>query len=371
MSRKANPLLAFARQHGGHLRAIERKKRGISYMYYYSRGGMQQNFYFPAGIDDEHIKERIIEIQRELVYERAGMLNKIPQRKAPPEICARQLGKKLIAEIDQEKLKPATIERKRERYEYTVECFAEYLKDRKSNVDFQLGRVEREDLEEFKEYLIANDFSPLTVNTLLKALKAMFKQALRHGLLENMPFMGLHYMRVGVPKKKSTLTLAEMREVTELNYLRRNPDVRLAWNIARFTGMHVRDMMRLERKEIDLRNECFHFKIENRIVEMPFHHELVKYFTEYFAEKKIVSGLIFEYRKLGFSHEIRHAITLIKRKRIYGSDTPRDSLRHYLEKSAKWSSEWIELFLKRPKQPLPGKIMMQLRRMINQLPIDQ
>jgi integrase len=308
MSKAKNPLLAFARQHGGHLRAIERKKRGISYMYYYSRGGVQQNFYFPAGIDDEHIKERILEIQRELVYERAGMLNKIPQRKAPPEICARQLGKKLIADIDQEKLKSATIERKRQRYEYTIECFAEYLKNRKSDVDYPLGRVEREDLEEFKEYLIANDFSPLTVNTLLKALKAMFKQALRHGLLENMPFMGLHYLRVVAHKKKPILTLAEMREVAGIKYLLRYSDVRLAWNIARFTGMHVRDMMKLERKEIDLRNECFRFKVENRIIEMPFHRELVKYFEEYFAEKKIMSGLIFEYHKLGFSHEIRHAI---------------------------------------------------------------
>jgi hypothetical protein len=144
----------------------------------------------------------------------------------------------------------------------------------------------------------------------------------------------------------------------------------MAWNILRFTGMIGGDAMKLTCGQVDLKAESFKFKTRAGVIEMPFHQGLVKYFEQYFAERQITSGLLFTQNRLGFSHQMRHAIKMLKHSRVYGSSTPRDSLRHYLSKSARWPKEWIELFLKRPKQPLSQKIVGQLRKMINALSID-
>jgi hypothetical protein len=67
---KIDPVVATARKYGGYVQIYARKKRGVSYVYFYYQDGTQRRRYFPAGLRIEEVQAEIIRIQEDLLYQK-------------------------------------------------------------------------------------------------------------------------------------------------------------------------------------------------------------------------------------------------------------------------------------------------------------
>ena len=179
--------------------------------------------------------------------------------------------------------------------------------------------------------------------------------------------------------KRSLLTLAEMKEISESEYVVGRPKLWLAWQLARFAGMRGPDIIRLRREWIDLKEETIKIYMAKRkgeIIKRPLHKDLIKYLRQYFDEHKTKPGeKIFEWSVIDFNQRFNYSIKWVfPEAKNVGSHSPRHSISAYLRNEAGWDRDWIGYFLGHTNKDVTGvythEHLEKLRKMLNALPLD-
>lgn len=364
--RMENQLLEWAKSHRGSLRAITRKK-GVAYLYRYCRGGgVVYNKNFPAGLDDEVIKAKIMEIEKDILLEKVGIVIARPQ----PEYQKRNgLGLRAFCEwfietAIKEKLARITIKN----CEFAVRRLIKFIGDE----NFLVNDIDRHRLDDFSRHLLETN-SANGARTLLAKLHTVFQKGYYESQITSLPFVGFKYPDATEPKEKPTLTLAEMKDISGLF---REWRTRLGWDILRLTGLRGNDAQNLYAENFDLKNCVLKFwsmKME-REEKLPLHPALVDIVRPYVRQ----SGKLFAYKGPGsFSFQCGDKIRQLKGDsfRPSGSHTPRHSLARYLRNEMKWPIPDIALFLCHRPKTVTQRIYTHdsveyLRELVDKLPLD-
>jgi integrase len=214
---------------------------------------------------------------------------------------------------------------------------ADYLGD-----DCLLCNVTRDRINDFKRELLKS--SDNGAHWLLKKLQPVFRTAHYEGFTSHYPFLGFKYPRKERNGDQLVLTPEEMRKVGGLFTV---GQPRLAWHIARLTGIRGNDLMAIKRGDFDFKRMLICYQNHNlrRFEWIIIHPRLL----DYLALPAEV-GRIFSYtNEQSLSAIFRRNIRKFKGDDCVGmrlgTHTPRHSLAYYLRHVAQWPKEDIRIFL--------------------------
>jgi integrase len=341
------------------------RRNGDAILYRWMRGGVAYSKNFPAGTPEDFIKARIAEIESQLLDEKLGIgADPEVQHRRRKSVTLRELTEWYIETALKEKLATRTVENN----EYSMRLLMRWLGDE----SFPADDLRRKNLDEFKRYLLGNNYSGISARVTLGRIQTVFKKASYEEIVVNYPFVGFQYPKAEESPAKPILTLDEMRDIGDL--FRVEP-ARLAWEIARFTGMRGGDVIKMQAEKIDHDSRIIEFwsaKL-HRWERLPFHPRLSETLSEYRGR----SGPLFSYkcdRRLSFA--FREKILEYKGEGFVpcGSHTPRHSLGAYLRNVAKWQWADIRMFLCHRPQGITARYthddVEHLRELIERLPLD-
>jgi hypothetical protein len=206
--------------------------------------------------------------------------------------------------------------------------------------DCPAKNVTRERLNDFKRELLVTN-SPAGARILLSKLAGVFKKGFYENKLIAHPFVGFEYPRGKGNRRWPVLSPDEMLEVRALF---QSEQMRLAWDIARFTAIRPSALNGLEAQNISDSVIRFYVPKLGRFEEVLIHANL----RPYLEPLRGKSGRVFSFRYWGsIDAEFGTKIKRMKGDdfRPSGGYTPRKSLGSYLRNDANWRHEDIKLFL--------------------------
>ena len=212
-------------------------------------------------------------------------------------------------------------------YELSFKNFKRWLA---AHTDVRLvADISKRHLYEFRRHCLDAGNSPNTVRHKTSLIRTVFLRAFNEELIPRYPFIGFRNLRVDEPPLRPVLTMSEMKAISDQIH---NPELKLAWDIARFTGMRGADMTRIHMENIDHQRRAVRFWMakRHRWTVLPLYHKLSERLGE-FAGKE---GLLFPERKGRklFSQAFHRQIVLLKGPsfKCAGSHTPRHSFASFL-----------------------------------------
>lgn len=383
-------LLHFSHQRG-HLKIVARRG-GKSYLYRLTLDGNYFSLNFPVGTPEDLLRTFLSQVDA-LIFEyryRKGINSSVAMefdefKRRVMEIRARLLGLEFDMKVEiqkqsgndgrtlgdllswyrnisgSERLANITVRYRTSALERLIKFLGK---------DFELGDVTRDRLNEFKRDLFkTNDNGAYW---LLQKLQSVFRVAYYEGFMSHYPFLGFKYPRKENGQEQLILTPEEMRKIGELFTV---DQPRLAWTIARFTGIRGNDLMVLEHHDFDFKRGIIRYRNHKlrRFEGVIIHPRL----REYLVLLPNETGRVFSYRnEQSLSAVFRRAIRRFKKDDFagmrLGTHTPRGSLAHYLRHTAKWPKEDIRIFLGHHDQDVTDGYLMEsietIRDRVNALP---
>lgn len=332
----------------------------MAYLYRWTQEGTTHSYNFPAGTPLEFIQAKVLEIEAGLLRNKLGIEDSYEQQQKS-RLMLRELRDWYIDLAQREGLAQRTIYIRKNCMDRLIRFAGE---------DCLAKNITRERLNDFKRELLKTN-SPAGARVALSKLQGVFKKGFYEGKLIAHPFVGFEYPRGKSAVIRPVLTPQEMLEIDDL-FLSR--EMRLAWRIARFTGMRGNDILALKGENVDREKSMITFcsKKMSRIERIAMHAGLVKYLDDVPP-----SGLVFSYRYWGsLSAEFSNKIQRLKGDGFHpaGSHTPRHSLGSFLRNEANWRHEDIKLFLCHHRSDVTWLYthddVERLRGIVNELPFS-
>ena len=190
--------------------------------------------YFPAGLRYEEVQVQIIRIQEDLLYQKVGMSgNRVDCRRKVQKttiqalfewFVAIMLIERLLAKHEYRDYKLDSAEMTLTGYEKAVDKLKAFLQEFEGTDNYPVERLTRDRINRFKRWLIKSGISPYPINSMLRKLRVIFKKAryenqVHCDALTDFEFVKEHQDDAD---KRSTLTLAEMKAVAEIDYVTAN-----------------------------------------------------------------------------------------------------------------------------------------------------
>ena len=387
-----DPIVAYAQKVGGNIQIYNRSRDGgITYVYYWYENGVQKRKTFSDKLRREDIKAEILRLQENARYIKAGMMNYLAERRRKQsrttimELAAWYIEISMIEKVpakhEYRDYKIESIKTTMAGYEYAAGKMREFFLDVEGHDKVYVENLTREHVNRFKRWMIQrNKLSARLANNVLRRLNVIFKKARYEVKLDANPFSEIEYIKEHKSEsKRAILTLQEMKMIAESEYVVEHPQLWLAWQIMRFTGMRGADLFRMKRKWIDLKDETYTVYVAKRggqLIERPFHRNLAKYLKMYFAEYQLNDDdLLISENKNNFSQKFNYSIRrILTGVKNIGTHTPRHSISSYLRNQAGWDHDWIGYFLLHTAKDITGiythEHMDKLREKINALALD-
>lgn len=375
----------------GHIKRI-RRRGGESFLYRLTLDGNYLSVNFPVGTPEKflsmfvtQVDSLVLEFRFRGSFGSASAMSWEEFERRVMEIRARLLGVELkIDVVKQNREDGKTLGDLRAWYEKIVksEKLAEItVRYRLGALDRLIGflgagcrlvDVTRDRLNDFKrELLKTNDAGAYW---LLQKLQQVFKAANYENFIDHYPFLGFKYPKHPKTKEFLILTIDEMRMVSELIT---SEQTRLAWDIARCTGIRGNDLMMLSWKDFDFKRKIIRYR-NHKVARF----EGVIMHPWLFARLSALSpgcGGVFSYKnEQSLSALFRTKVRELKGEdaagKSMGTHTPRRSLAHYLRHVARWSKEDIRIFLGHHDQDVTDGYLMEsletIRDKMNALPFS-
>lgn len=404
-----DPLVRFAQQHGGSLKVIALNK-GKAYRYVYYENNLRQEEYFPAQTPPQKILDFILLKQGNIYAARNGYEPQFMlEHRARNRLTLAQLLDWYIEVRLREKV-PATHARRDVRlesakrtlqsYEYACNLLEKFLEAELASKNFPVEDLGREHLDRFKRWLMTYDggrggHGTNTINDMLGRITAMFRKAHYEKKISAYKFEGLQKLEREPVKKRGVLTLAEMKQIGEMEYLERRTmwpqgteredferrmQVWWAYQIARFTAIRAQDIRRLRWQDFDFEKNEYNIWLAKarKNISVPFHQNLLKYREEYFRrlDGPPRGDDMFNFGMKELNRRFRWAIVKLKGESdlSWGSHTMRHSLATYLERTANWQIDDVGMFLCHDSGNVTHRYTHErldgLREMIRALPLE-
>lgn len=316
--------------HKGSLRAIARKN-GTAFLYRWRQNGENHSINFPSGTQKEYIKSKVLEIEASMLRTKLGLEDYF-ERQRKNLISLKEIKSWYIDIAKGEGLAQRTIYLR----ENAMQRLIRFAGD-----DYLAKNITRERLNDFKRELLQTN-SPAGARNMLSKIQTVFKKAFYENKIGVTPFVGFEYPRGRNDEQRPILTIDEMREISELFV---SEKMRLAWNIARFTGLRGNDVLALRGENFNNIIRVINFQSQKmqRFEQIPLHPQLINYLADI-----PTAGKIFDYKYFGsLSIEFSKKIRKFKGESFTpaGSHTPRHSLGAYLRNEKKWPWADIQMFL--------------------------
>ena len=358
-------LLEWAKPRLGNLRALKRRG-GLAYSFRWMLGKVSYSKNFPAGTSEEFIKARVLEIESQVRDFRNG-IGEGPgvQHRRRERLSLREMTEFVLDAGHKEGLAIPTLENK----EIAMKYFIAWI----GSESFPADDVTRRHLNEYSRYLIdERGYTGIGARSTLSLMQTVFKKAHYEEKILSYPFLGFKYPRAGQSRERPRLSLVEMKEMAGLFA---SEKTRLAWHIARLTGMRAGDVRKIEAERIDHNKRIIEFWAAktHRYERIPFHPAL----SEIVAPLRDKTGLVFDYRNFRtLAYEFGLKIKEFKGPdfRPSGGHTPRHSVTDYLRNVAGWRWEDIQQFLCHHPQSVTARYthdsIERLRDLVDQLPFE-
>jgi integrase len=208
--------------------------------------------------------------------------------------------------------------------------------------DFLVAQIDRHRIDEFKRELLKT--SKNGAYYLLQKLQAVFRKAFYENSIEAYPFAGFKFPQ----RTKNQALILTPDQMFEISSLMHSRQTKLAWDIARFTGIRGNDLIKLTGENFDFAALAITFNSAKvrRFESVVIHPNLISY-LEHLREFK---GSVFGYTNeqslsLLFRQKIRQYLGSKLSGQRLGTHTPRRSLGYYLRHVARWRKEDIRIFL--------------------------
>lgn len=345
--------------HRGSLRAITRKN-GTAYLYRWRQNGENHSINFPAGAQKEFIQAKVLEIEASMLRSKLGLEDHF-ERQRKNLISLKEIKGWYVDVAKSEGLAARTI--------YLRENAMKRLM-RFAGEDCLAKNITRERLNDFKRELLQT-CSPAGARNMLSKIQTVFKKSFYENKIGATPFVGFEYPRGRNDEQRPLLTPNEMLEISTLFV---SEKMRLAWHIARFTGMRGNDILALNAKNFDREKNMIVFQSQKmqRFEQIPLHPQLMDYINDIPA-----AGKIFDYKYFGsLSIEFANKIRKLKGPDFTpaGTHTPRHSLGAYLRNEKKWQWADIQMFLCHHPNSVTHRYthdnIEHLRPLVNELPFE-
>ncbi len=231
-------------------------------------------------------------------------------RRALPYVKTRKEAEKVLASILSKiaKKEYLGIEEKEITLEEFTHKYLEYSKTSKSFKTYEmdsiaikhflefmdkkvmLSEITKEDIEEFKIYLIKKGLKPKSINNYCGALRTMFNKAVEWEYIKSSPFKGIKLLRLPPPNWK-WITPEEAEKLIHCA----SPHLKPIIMVALYTGLRKSELLSLRWENIDFHNEVIRIKKTKTRKErfIPVHPRVKKILLELYYNKK--SEYVFTY----------------------------------------------------------------------------